>query len=117
MTALCVLGKYQNLGTGNRSRAVTVTRLASSRCCSSACGMCALDRLTQSVAVLPPKKRSFDRFGVAPSRSWPAHARLPCRVAITERARSKAKVATWPPLVPTLRSVTAGRLVLVVALE
>ena len=114
IAALVVPGKYQNLGSGNRSRAITVSRLASSRCCSSACGTCTFARLTQSVDD-PPKNRSLDRLGVCPSRFWPAHARLPWRVAITERARSKAKVATWPPLVPTLRRVTAGRPVFAVA--
>ena len=114
MAALWVPGKYQNRGSGSRSRTITVRRLASRRCCSSACGTCTLERLTQSVPE-PPKNRSLDRLGVCPSRFWPAQARLPCRVAITERARSNAKVATWPPLVPTLRRVTAGRPVFAVA--
>ena len=32
-------GRYQNRGSGVRSRVICVIRFASSRCCSSACGI------------------------------------------------------------------------------
>jgi hypothetical protein len=88
-------------------------RLASRRCCSSACGIRTLLKSSQS-----GKKRSSERTGlISPSRFWPAQAMLPWRVATIDRARSKVNAAAWPPAEPTLRSVTAGRDVLAVALE
>ncbi len=119
-TAFSPRGRYQKRGIGLRSRAIVVTRFASKRCCSSACGMCILLRSIQSGWTSPaiaPKKRSFVRIGKTPSRSCPAHAGLPWRVRTTERERSYVNAAAWPPLDPTERSVTAGFVVEVVALE
>ena len=115
-TALRSRGKYQNRGSGFLSRFITWIRLASNRCCSSACGIATLLRLIQSVEP-PPKNRSSDRIGDCPSRSIPTQAGLPWRVSAIDRGRSKVKAAAWPPLVPTSRSVTAGKVVAVVALE
>ena len=83
MTAFSSRGKYQNRGSGMTSRAMRVIRFASSRCCSSACGMATLLRSTQSgcgLLALAPKKRSSGRMGATPSRSCPAQPGLPWRV-------------------------------------
>ena len=45
--ALTPRGKYQNRGIGFLSAVSTPSRLASRRCCSSACGMATLLRSTQ----------------------------------------------------------------------
>ena len=68
-TALALRGKYQNFGSGARSSSIWPIRFASSRCCSSACGIATLFRSTQSEPLVPPKYRSSDRIGAAPSRS------------------------------------------------
>ena len=52
-TAFLPRGKYQNRGSGLRSAFIFRTRLASSRCCSSACGIATLVRFTQSGWMLP----------------------------------------------------------------
>eukprot|EP00850_Spirogloea_muscicola_P004599 SM000019S05143 [mRNA] locus=s19:1140149:1149671:- [translate_table: standard] len=59
--------------------------------------------------------RSSERLGLIMSRSWPAHAGLPCLVYTTERAMSNVKAATWPPVTPTARKLTATSPVLAVA--
>src|SRR5215510_14458407 len=113
-------GRYQKRGSGLRSRSMTVMRLASRRCCSSACGMATLFRSTQLACgslAEAPKNLSFERTGLRPSRSWLAHAGLPWRVYTTDLARSKANEAAWPPLLPTLFSVMAAAPVDAVALE
>ena len=83
-TAFSPRGKYQKRGSGLRSRFIWPIRLASRRCCSSACGIATLLRSTQSGCGSPaalPKNRSSERIGLrSPSRSWPAQAGLPWRV-------------------------------------
>eukprot|EP00850_Spirogloea_muscicola_P006205 SM000029S10500 [mRNA] locus=s29:385562:395793:- [translate_table: standard] len=59
--------------------------------------------------------RSSERLGLIMSRSWPAHAGLPCLVYTTERAMSNVNAATWPPATPTVRKLTATSPVLAVA--
>eukprot|EP00850_Spirogloea_muscicola_P010705 SM000064S19727 [mRNA] locus=s64:80125:90642:+ [translate_table: standard] len=51
--------------------------------------------------------RSSERLGLIMSRSWPAHAGLPCLVYTTEHAISNVNAATWPPATPTARKLTA----------
>jgi hypothetical protein len=48
IAALKSWGKYQKRGIGLRSLERSVTRFASRRCCSSACGIGSLPTLTQS---------------------------------------------------------------------
>ena len=56
-------GRYQKRGSGTRSSACCVIRLARSRCCSSACGIRTLLKSSQL-----PAYRSFERIGG--STSW-----------------------------------------------
>src|SRR4051794_7136341 len=88
-TAFLPRGKYHSRGNGLRLRDIVSIKLASKRCCSSACGTATFERSTQS-ALEPPKNRSSERImgGAWPSRSCPAQAGLPWRVCTTERARS-----------------------------
>ncbi len=79
-------------------------RFASSRCCSSACGIARRSRSRASRT-----NRSLERSAAARRRPRPASsAGLPWRVSTTERARSYANEAACPPAVPTSRSVTAA---------
>ena len=52
-TARSPRGKYQKRGIGMRSALMCVMRFASSRCCSSACGIATLLRFTQSGCTSP----------------------------------------------------------------
>ena len=115
-TAFLPFGKYQNRGSGFLTAFIRRIRFASSRCCSSACGIATLLRSTQSgwtSPILAPKNLSSERIGVKPSRSCAAHAGLPWRVVTTDSARSNANAAALP--VPVLFSVTAGLAVAVLA--
>ena len=74
-------GRNQNRGSGFRSGFICPIRLASRRCCSSACGIATLSRSTQSGWTSPglaPKKRSSERIGwsAVPSRSSPGPGRV-----------------------------------------
>ena len=46
--ALLPRGRYQKRGSGSLSRSISVIRLSSSRCCSSACGIAILFVSSQS---------------------------------------------------------------------
>ena len=82
-TALKPLGKYQKRGKGFFVAFIWRIRLANNRCCSSACGMDTLLKLTQSGSgskLAAPKYKSSERAGQA----WtvPRLSR-PCRVALS----------------------------------
>ena len=97
-TAACSpRGRYQKRGIGMTSRDICVMRFASSRCCSSACGIRTFAKSTQADEQVARAQRG--RLAVALDR--PSSAGLPWRVSTTERARSYANEAACPPAVPT----------------
>ena len=99
-------GRYQRRGTGLRSSPIKVTRLASRRCCSSACGIATLSRSTQSGCrsprlgpeeqVVGPDRRDAVAFLAGPRRV--ALARVDDRAAevVGERGRLAAVDADRP---------------------
>ena len=104
-TAACSpRGRYQKRGIGMTSSDICVIRFASSRCCSSACGMRMFAKSSQFADEQVARARPA---GCRRPRSRPS-AGLPWRVSTTERARSYANEAACPPAVPTSRSVTAA---------
>jgi hypothetical protein len=110
-------GRYQKRGSGFLFWLTCRIRLASRRCCSSACGTATLLRSIQSGCGSPealPKNLSSERIGEKPSRSCVAQAGLPWRVWTMDVARSKVKAEADP--LPDPRVVTAGFVVAVVAL-